>query len=272
MPEIVTFVHELAASLFPGVQPGAFLFALALATARIAVIVNILPPLGSRMIPLSARLVLAVVLAYGLLGPTAGGEVPPAPTVVLLFLKEAVLGFVIGVLASLPFHFMQQAGYLVDAARGGAMSRLLSPAGDEEATPLANLFFFMTVLFFFSTPAGAAFWKALDASFIAFPPLPTEATLPASELLLLAAAGTAGKIFLLSVMLAFPVMLIVLMVDVLTGVMGRFSPFAGGYFVSMPLRTAAGIGGGALALTFMSPMIESAFGAALAGIDKILGL
>jgi type III secretion protein T len=272
VPEIVTFVRQLAELLFPGAAPGAFIFAMALSTARIAAIVHVLPPLGSRMLPPSARMVLSVVLAYGMLGPVGGGEVPPAALAVLLLLKEAVLGFVIGFLASLPFHFMQQAGYLVDAGRGGAMSRLLSPAGDETVTPFATLFFFVTVLFFFATPAGRAFWTALDASFRAFPPLPAAGILPAAGPMLRAVLAAVGKIFLLSVMAAFPVLLLVLVVDVLSGVLGRFSPLAGGYFVSMPVRTAIGVGGGALVLTFLSPVIQSALAAALTAIDAILGI
>jgi type III secretion protein T len=256
MTDIATFIRQIAESLLPGADPGQFLFAMALTTARIAAVLHVLPPLGSRLLPASARLVLALVLAYGMLGPFTAGEMPPVPLAVLLLLKETVLGFVLGVLASLPFHFMQQAGYLVDAGRGGAMSRLLSQTGDESATPFANLFFFVTVLFFFSTPAGAAFWQALDASFRAFPPLPASSTLPAAEPMLLVTVAAVGKIFLL-------------VVDVLTGVVGRFSPLAGGYFVSMPLRTAAGIGGGALALTFMTPVIESALSAALVAMDRI---
>jgi flagellar biosynthesis protein FliR len=269
MTDIATFIRQIAESLLPGADPGQFLFAMALTTARIAAVLHVLPPLGSRLLPASARLVLALVLAYGMLGPFTAGEMPPVPLAVLLLLKETVLGFVLGVLASLPFHFMQQAGYLVDAGRGGAMSRLLSQTGDESATPFANLFFFVTVLFFFSTPAGAAFWQALDASFRAFPPLPASSTLPAAEPMLLVTVAAVGKIFLLSIMLALPVLLLVLVVDVLTGVVGRFSPLAGGYFVSMPLRTAAGIGGGALALTFMTPVIESALSAALVAMDRI---
>ncbi len=260
------FFKAIASAISHEGEISLFLLSAALAATRIYVVLRMLPPLSGRIVPPLLRLALSLVLALMVTGAAAPGPMPSAPMVALLFLKEAAAGFVIGTTASLPFHFAEQAGFLVDASRGGAMSTLLSPTGEEQATPFSSLFFYLCVLFFFAGPAGVSFWMALDASFRALPALPAASLGFAQERILAVAVVTTGKLFLAALMLAFPALLLVLLVDILAGVLGRFSPAGGSYFLSMPLRSAAGIGGGILMLLFLSPLVE---GMLLAAMDAI---
>lgn len=242
----------------------------ALSAARIFAVLRVMPPLGGRMAPVSMLVVLSLALGFAMAG-SAVDVVPPTSVIILLVLKEALVGLVIGLVASLPFYFMQQAGYLMDVSRGGAMSRLLSPTGDESATPLSNLFFFLCILMFFFTPAGVSFWMALETSFRAVPVYPLASFMPRPHAVLEVSVVTVGKLFFLSCMFALPVMLLVLAVDILVGVLGRFSPLGGSYFVSMPLRTAAGIGGAVLALLFAAPVMETILAGAIDAVGALFG-
>jgi type III secretion protein T len=226
--------------------------------------------MGGRIVPPLLRLALSLVLSFMVTGAAGAGPLPPATLAVLLFLKEAATGFIIGFAASLPFYFMEQAGFLVDTGRGGAMSVLLSPTGEEQATPFSSLFFYLCVLFFFAGPAGASFWMALEASFRALPVFPADSFGILQGEILPVAHATTGKLLLASVMLAFPVFLLVLLVDILAGILGRFSPASGSYFLSMPLRSAAGIGGGILALLFLSPLVERMLLTAMDAVNALI--
>jgi flagellar biosynthetic protein FliR len=262
------FFKEIVAQLSPEGEASTSLLVLTLAATRILVILRMLPPLGGRIVPPSARIVLAIVLAWTMALPTHVGAMPAAPLVAVLILKEAAVGFVIGLLGSLPFLFLQQSGFLMDAARGGAMSQLLSPTEDESTTPLSNLFYFLSILLFFASPAGASFWIALSVSFTALPPLPGGFFPP--QRMLEASVATSATLLVASVMVAFPVLLLALLVDLLAGLLGRFSPYGGGYFAFLPLKSVVGIGGAALSVVVFSPSIERMMAAAVAAIHALL--
>jgi type III secretion protein T len=264
------FFKAIASAIARDGETASFLLSAALAATRIYVVLRMLPPLGGRVVPPLLRLALSLVLAWMVTGAVQAGPWPPAPMVALLFLKEAAVGFVIGFTASLPFYFAEQAGFLVDAGRGGAMSALMSPTGEEQSTPFSSLFFYLCVILFFAGPAGASFWTALDASFRALPVLPAASFEFARERILAVAVAATGKLLLASVMLAFPVLLLVLLVDILAGILGRFFPAGGSYFLSMPLRSAVGIGGGILALLFLSPIVEGMLLTAMDAMNRLL--
>ena len=230
-----------------------------------------LPPTGGKVVPLSLRIALSLVLAFVMAPRIELAAMPGAGMIAFLIFKEAIVGFIIGLVASLPFHFLQQSGYLIDVSRGGAMSQLLSPAGEDITTPHGGLFFFLCAAFFFGTPAGTAFWMALETTFHALPLYPAAALLPSPDRMIDVVVATTSGLFLSSFMLAFPVMLLVFLVDTLVGILGRFSPMSGSYFVSMPLRTAAGISGAVLALIFISPVIERMLMDAVDSINRLFG-
>lgn len=266
------FFREIISYLSPGGTFESFLLAITLSATRIYAIIRLLPPLGGRIVPPALRIVLSIVLAYSMAGMIDIESFPTAPAVAFLILKEALIGFVIGFVASLPFYFMQQSGYLMDVSRGGAMSQMLSPTGEDAASPFSNMFFFLCILFFFASPAGTSFWMGLKGTFTAVPLYPLDAPLPAAGGMVDVCMATVAKLFLSSVMLALPVMLLVLIVDILTGTLGRFSPYTGGYFISMPLRSAAGICGVMLALVFISPVIEGMLMNAMDAINGLFGI
>ncbi|MFH1436077.1 MAG: flagellar biosynthetic protein FliR [Pseudomonadota bacterium] len=266
------FLDHILSPLRGEGRTGPHLLVFGLAAVRIYAILRTLPPTGGKVVPLSLRIALSIVLAIVMAPGIEVAVMPGAGMTAFLVFKEAVAGFVIGFVASLPFHFLQQSGYLVDASRGGAMSQLLSPAGDDVATPHAGLFFFLCAAVFFGTPAGTAFWMALETTFHALPLYPAAALLPAPDRMIDVVVATTAGLFLSSVMLAFPVMLLVFLVDALVGILGRFSPMTGSYFISMPLRSAAGISGAVLVLIFISPVIERMLMGAVDSINRLFGV
>jgi flagellar biosynthetic protein FliR len=243
--------HELVSFLDDG-RLGAALLGTGLTAARLFALFRTLPFLGGRRVPASLHLGLAVALGLARGAGSALETLPAAPVAAALAVKEVLVGFAIGTIASLPFRFMEQSGVLMDVTRTTQLSGSTGPGG-RPSTPLGTFFLLAVMAVFFLTPAHRAFWTALEATFVAVPLVP-DGALPIEPLAVKAIASSAG-LFASSVMIALPVLLSVLVTDLAIGAAGRFVPHSGGTFAFMPLRSVVGLGALALALTVVAPAL-----------------
>ncbi|MBW2261781.1 MAG: flagellar biosynthetic protein FliR [Deltaproteobacteria bacterium] len=243
--------HEIVSILGDG-RLGPALLGTGLTAARLFALFRTLPFLGGRRVPATLHLGLAAALGLAMGGGSALETVPPAPLAAALAVKEVVVGFSIGFLASLPFRFLEQSGILIDVTRSTQLSGSAGIGGNQ-STPTGTFFLLMAMAVFFLTPAHRAFWMGVEASFLSVPLVP-DGALPYEPLAMTAIAASAG-LFASSVMIAFPVLLSVLVTDLAIGAAGRFVPHSGGTFAFMPLRSVVGLGALALALTVLAPTI-----------------
>jgi flagellar biosynthetic protein FliR len=244
-------LHEIV-SLLGGGRIGPALLGTGLTAARLFALLRTLPFLGGRRAPATLHLGLAAALGLAMGGASALEAVPPAPLVAALVIKEIIVGFSIGFLASLPFRFLEQSGIIVDVARSTQLSGSTG-IGGRPSTPLGTFFLLAAMAVFFVTPAHRAFWMGLEATFLAVPLVPAG-PLPHEPLAMKAIAASAG-LFASSVMVALPVLLSVLVTDLAIGAAGRFVPHSGGTFAFMPLRSVVGLGALALSMTVLAPTL-----------------
>ncbi len=244
-------LHEIVSLLDEG-RIGPALLGTGLTAARLFALLRTLPFLGGRRVPATLHLGLALALGLAMGAGSALETLVPAPLAAALAVKEVVVGFSLGFLASLPFRFLEQSGMLADAARSTQLSGSTGVSG-RPSTPLGTFFLLAAMAVFFLTPAHRAFWTGLEASFLAVPLLP-EGPLPAGPLATRAIAASAG-LLASSVMIALPVLLSVLVTDLAIGAAGRFVPHSGGTFAFMPLRSVVGLGALALSLTVLAPTL-----------------
>jgi flagellar biosynthesis protein FliR len=243
--------HEIVSLLGEG-RLGPAIMGTGLIAARLFPLLRTLPFLGGRRAPATLHLGLAIALGLAMDAGSALESVPPAPVAAALAVKEVVVGFTIGFIASLPFRFIEQSGIIVDVTRSTQLSGSTG-IGGRPSTPTGTFFLLAAMAVFFLTPAHRAFWTGLDATFLAVPLVP-DGPLPAEPLAMRAIAASAG-LFASSVMIAFPVLLSVLVTDLAIGAAGRFVPHSGGTFAFMPLRSVVGLGALALALTVLAPTL-----------------
>jgi flagellar biosynthetic protein FliR len=227
----------------------------ALAAARLFAMMRTLPFLGGRRVPATLHLGLAVALGLALTTAPELASVPPAPLVAVLFIKEILVGFTAGIVASLPFRFIDQAGVIIDAARSTQLSGATGITGSRDSSPTGTLLLLMAMAVFFLTPAHAAFWTSIEATFVAVPIVPLTPAAPSWQGAAFAAIASSAGLFAASVMIALPVLLAVLVTDLAVGAAGRFVPHSGGTFTFMPLRSAVGLGALCLSLTVLAPVM-----------------
>jgi hypothetical protein len=98
---------------------GPYILLGALAAARIAPVLWMVPFLGGRTLPPEARIALAVlcaILVFPSLAPDAGAVPAATIAVVSLLFKEVLVGAAMGLVTALPFAALEMSGRLVDTA------------------------------------------------------------------------------------------------------------------------------------------------------------
>jgi len=134
----------------PYVEFHRWILAAVLAMARIGGAFAVCPALTDTMIPGVARR--AATLGFAALAiPYIHAGMPPGEPSVLMFgvaaLKEALIGFLIGFFAAIPFWVAENVGNFIDNQRGATMGEVYSPLSGAQVST--------TGIFFRSGPSSA---------------------------------------------------------------------------------------------------------------------
>ena len=248
---------------------------LVLALARGAGLFIMGPIFASRAAPLRVRAALAFFMTLAVmpvLGPTppalgAGGGV----AIVLGMLGfEAMIGFVIGLVAQLTFGAVQMAGQLAGIQMGIGLANLIDPQTQEHVTSLAQWQNLMALLVFLSIDGHHVLIRAVADSFTV---LPLGGGIPA-------AGGfgmvmeLAGALFVVALKIAAPVLVLLLLVNAAMGVLAKLIPQLNVFIVGFPLNVAAGLFVLAASQPFTVRLLETSFGelqTSLAHLVRALG-
>ena len=138
----------------PYVEFHRWILAAVLAMARIGGAFAICPALTESMIPGLARR--AAVLGFAVLAiPFIHAGMPPGEPIwwmfALLAFKEALIGFLIGFFAAIPFWIAENIGNFIDNQRGATMGEVYSPLSGAQVST-TGIFFtqIVSTLFFVS--------------------------------------------------------------------------------------------------------------------------
>jgi len=158
---------------------------------------------------------------------------------IFLLVKEYFVGYIIGLLISLPFFIAQNAGMFIDHQRGGASLMVNDPTIQNQSSPLGTLFNMMLIFIFFLIDGPFLFINAISASFEVIPPdRILSATFfnensPFWEMTL----KLFNHMMVLSVQLASPGLIAILMTDVFLGIVNRLAPQIQITFLGLPLKS-----------------------------------
>ncbi|HEY4555807.1 MAG TPA: flagellar biosynthetic protein FliR [Lysobacter sp.] len=206
---------------------------------RIGAALQVMPMLGGRAMPARSRLIvtLAVAAAISTLLPAP----PPAgvdSATVLNVLREFAVGATIGLLLRVAFEAGQMAGELVSQGMGLSFATMADPLSGASSPVLSQWFYLVFALLFFTLDGHLALVRLLFDSYDALPigrPLGDMAaflgTLPA----FFAAAMRAG------LLLALPVMMALLAVNLSFGVLSKAAPQLNPIQIGLPVALLVGL-------------------------------
>ena len=236
-----------------------------LAMARISGAFAVCPALTESMIPGVARRASVLGFAF-LVIPFVHAGMPPGEPIWWMFaflaMKEALLGFLIGFFAAIPFWIAENVGNFIDNQRGATMGEVYSPLSGAQVSTTGIFFTQIVSTLFFVGGAIFVFLGALYKSYglwPVFPPDASSAFLPAAvpfapdtpaQIL-----GALDGMLRTTVVISAPVIILMFLATIGLGLVNRTAPQLNVFFLSMPVKSALGIAMLIIYLPFILDML-----------------
>ena len=198
-------------------------------------------PFFSRpFVPVLVKVMLGVLLAFVLAGFATGplpAHVDHPVGFVLALGVEAGTGVLLGYGARFVFFAVQTAGEVIGFQMSLSMAQAYSPTADGSAGPIGQILSVTFLLLFLLLDGPAHLVRALAGSFEVIPL--GGANLAAGGPLLI---QWTGAFFALTLRLAAPFMVALLLLDVALGIFARVVPQADLFAISLPAKLVLGMG------------------------------
>lgn len=156
-----------------------------------------------------------------------------------LLTKEALLGLSLGMLLGLPLAAFESLGVLLDTGTGQNSAATYDPISEHEVGPTASLLrLFATVVFM----ASGLFALALELVFWSFKAWPVSSPTPVLGTLAAFPLHLIASDFMRHVtLLAFPILAVLLALELAVGFMNRAVPQLNVFTVTMPMKASAAL-------------------------------
>lgn len=213
-------------------------FALLLTMPRILGIFLALPFISAKTMPGIVRNALVLIIA-AFTTPMTVDTVSTLPLelsfLVLIMVKEVVIGFIFGYMLSIPFWVMASAGFFIDLQRGSMSAQLFSPMLSDQSSPLGDLFVKLAVVLLFSTGGFLLLIKVIMESYLAWP---VHSYFPNFNLdTVHIIINQFGSIFILSALVAAPIVATMYLVEFGVAFVARYVPQLNVFLLVMPIKS-----------------------------------
>lgn len=201
---------------------------------RIASLFATLPVVSATGVPKAVPVLLALATT-ALILPTVG-TFSSGSSLVMAMLGEVVLGAVAGLTVRAVFASLALAGELIGMQMGFAMAQMFDPVQRTSQSPVAMLSTMMAVAMFLQLNLHGTSLILLVDSFQA---------VPVGEFVILNLEtapfiDATGNIFRFGMQLSGPVIVLVLLINVLIGILGKLAPRMNVFFSIGPILTTGG--------------------------------
>jgi len=219
------------------------------------------PMIGGMAVPPQVRILLSLVLGYFV---ATWVPLMPAPTMmsiaaVLAVLQEIAVGLTLGFVLQLAFAIPLIAAEQISGTMGLAIATSIDPASGAQSGALGTFFGLVLSLLFYATGAHLMWFELLVESY---------RLLPAGQFAF--GAWRAEGVFMFmtyglatAAAIALPVVLVLLLVQVVTGLIARSAPSLNLFALGLPAGVLAGIAAMIIALPVMTAQMRGVIEAAL---------
>lgn len=215
------------------------LWRLVFAMTRIGAALLAAPFFGAAGIPVQLRVALA-----GSVAVLVCGWMPLVPPPSLLSLDgmlaiagEVLVGLALGFVLQVIFAAPVIGAEIISGTMGLSMAVSADPATGERSTALGQYFSVVLALIFLTLGAHLHYLSLVVESYRVFPPGETWLGAARFELV----AGFAGQMFATAAVIALPVTLVLLLMQLVTGVLSRSAPSLNLFALGLPAGVLAGI-------------------------------
>lgn len=206
---------------------------------RIGAAIQVMPMLSGRGMPVRARLMITLALAAAI--STLLPAPPPAAidaATVASVLREFAVGISIGLMLRLAFEAGRFAGELVSQGMGLSFATMADPVSGAASPVLAQWFYLAFGLLFFALDAHLTLVRLL---FDSYQTLPIGQALADTSVFVAAVPAFFGACLQAGLLLALPVMMALLTVNLAFGVLARAAPALNPIAIGLPVSLLVGL-------------------------------
>ncbi len=198
---------------------------------------------------------------------------PPAgfwrPSVfVLLVISELAVGMLMGMVFNFIFAGIQLAGHVMGFEIGFSLVRSIDPLTNVETVVMSVLWNLIALVLFMTINGHHLIIQTFIHSYQVMP----VGTFSLNHDGVMMLMSLSGSIFVIGVQLAAPVLVVVGIVDIIIGLIGRAAPQVQILLIAFPLKILTGLFAAGLSLYFMPSFMQSAVQHAVHNINTLLSL
>ncbi|MEW9923867.1 fused FliR family export protein/FlhB family type III secretion system protein [Clostridium butyricum] len=189
--------------------------------------------------PIMFKTGFSMILSYGIISGVDHNTVLAIDSnymIAFYVISEVLTGLILGYITNLVFQAAKLAGSWIDIHAGFSMVTVLDPATQTSTTLMGNLFYFVSLVFFFMINGQELIVKSIYESISI---VPLGHTIVYQETVM-GAAETIVNFFALGVKIALPIVLIIVMTDICLGLITRTVPTIPIMIFGMPIKNILG--------------------------------
>lgn len=223
------------AELFEYIQH--WVLVLALAMPRMIAVFVVLPFFNEQVIPRTVRNSVLLTFSFAILPVVADQAVfeqYDAFFLLVLIIKEAMIGALTGFLISLPFWALISTGFLLDMQRGAMSAQQFNPMVAGMASPLGGFFVHLGAALLL---VGGGFMAILEMIYTSYALWPVTKMLPGfNENTVTLFLAQFDAMMHLMLLFGAPMIMIMILTDIGMALIGRFVPQINVFLLTMPIK------------------------------------
>lgn len=215
------------------------------------------PVFGARTVPVRVRIILAIMVTLVIQPslPFLAAIDPLSSEGLLIIVQQLAIGLVMGLAMQMMFASLVMAGQIIATTMGLGFASTVDPQNGIQVTMLGQFYLIIATLFFLAMDGHLLLIKVLVDSFIV---LPIGGELISTQVFWNIALFC-EEMFVSAVLIALPITIGVLLVNLGFGVMTRAAPQLNIFAVGFPTTMLAGFVLMFLSLPVLFPLLENLF-------------
>ena len=217
------------------------LMIVALTMSRMLVAFSVIPLFVGNGVPAFIRVVFVAGLSLALLPLALSDQTlatVPLVSLPIYVAKEAAIGLVLGLLASIGFWALYAAGAMIEYQAGMAFATTIDPLTGQDESLIGSLLVRLFTTLFLVTGGLLSLLSLLFDSYAAWP-LSSLMPVVSSPLLVELLLKALAQLLTTALTVAAPFVIMMLLIEVAFGLLSRFAPLLNVFFVVLPLKVLA---------------------------------
>lgn len=238
-----------------------------LAVVRASAWLTVVPPFNTRMIPVQAKIGLAVALAIPV-APQVAATAPEAEVgpLVVAVLMQVAIGLALGFVVQLVFAAVQAAGELIDLFAGFTIAATYDPFTNANQAVFGRFYQLLAVAMLFALDGHLMLVHGFLASFSVSPSGMPNLGAGSGELI-----DALGLFFLAALQIAAPLLGALFLTEVALGLLSKAAPQMNVFTLGFPIKILLTFGLVGLALPLLPRAIDALLRAAVRSAQVMLG-